>query len=210
MRRFIYYMVSVVLLLFAQQSFAQGETPNSKQARRIFNTAFNRVFHSSGCAFNYDVNLVGIYKCSGRIWIAGKNSHYEEKRYTAWDDGTTIYRADKKRKEVEIHSSHSPKRDKYSSKFKFKPEDYDYHIADNGNTYIISLKLSKQGHSTIKQIKVELTKRGYVPVNIRCKVYFIWCKVSISNFFVGKLADEIFVYPRAKYSGYKLIDKRPD
>lgn len=199
-----------MLLMLPQSVSAGGETPNSRQARRIFNTAFNRVFNSDGCTFSYDVNLVGIYKCSGRIWMAGKNSHYEEKRYTAWDNGTTIYRADKKHKVVEIHNAHSPKKDKYSSKFKFNPDEYDYHIADNGNTYIISLKLSKQGHSTIKQIKVELTKRGLVPVQLRCKVYFIWCKVHISNFKLGKLDNSIFVYPRQKFSSYKLIDKRPD
>lgn len=210
MRKKLHIMIWVLLLMVAQTAMAGNDTPNARQARRIFNTAFNRVFHSEGCTFSYDVNLVGIYKCSGRIWIADKNSHYEEKRYTAWDNGTTIYRVDKKRKEVEIHNAHSPKKDKYSSKFKFKPDEYDYHIADNGNTYIISLKLSKQGHSTIKQIKVELTKRGLVPVQLRCKVYFIWCRVRLSNFKLGKLDDSIFVYPRQKYSSYKLIDKRPD
>lgn len=208
-KRFL-FIVMLVLLSAAKTAVLAQETPNERQACRIFNQAFNHVFHSEGCAFNYDVNIIGIYKTQGRMWMAGKESHFEESRYMGWSDDRTSYRVDKKKKTIEIHNAHSPKRDKYASKFQFRPDDYTYHIADGGSTYIFSLQLKKSGHSTIKQIKAVVTKHGLSPVSIKCKVYFFWCTVKISNFYSGPLNKNILTFNRSKFPGYKLMDKRPD
>ena len=51
-------MLMIPLLCTAQTE----ETPNARQARRIFNTAYQKVFGEQGASLHYDVNIIGIYK----------------------------------------------------------------------------------------------------------------------------------------------------
>jgi hypothetical protein len=44
------------------------DTPNARQARRIFNSAYQQVFGEQGASLRYDVNITGIYKTHGTIW----------------------------------------------------------------------------------------------------------------------------------------------
>ena len=41
------------------------DTPNARQARRIFNSAYQQVFGEQGATLRYDVNITGIYKTHG-------------------------------------------------------------------------------------------------------------------------------------------------
>ena len=203
-------MLCLCMLLFLPFDVTAQNTPNARQARGIFDKAFNHVFHSDGCTFDYDVNLVGIYKCRGQLWLSGKMSRYKEQRLEAWNDGTHTYRVDHKRREVELHNTNSPKKDKYTAKFKFNPDEYDYHVADGGSTFLLTLKLRKDGKSTIKQVKVVLTKRGLVPLKLSAKVYFFWCHLKMANFTSERIAPSFFDFPRSRFRAYKFIDKRPD
>lgn len=203
-------LMAVVLAAVVSLPASAQNTPNARQARSIFDRAFDQVFNSPGCRLYYDVNLVGIYKCHGWLWIADKKSRFKEDRIEAWNEGETYYRVDNKRKEVEIHNTNSPKKDKYTSKFQFKPDEYDYHVADGGNTYLLTMKLRKGGKSTIKQVKAEVTKRGLEPVSVSAKLYFFWCKVKVSHYYSGHIEPSVFVFPRKKFASYKFIDKRPE
>ena len=80
------------------------DTPNSRQARRIFNQAYNQVFGPEGVTLNYDVNIIGIYKTNGTIWLKDKKSKFVDAKVISWNDGTTVYTFRKKKKEVEDDS----------------------------------------------------------------------------------------------------------
>ena len=103
-------MLMIPLLCTAQTE----ETPNARQARRIFNTAYQQVFGDEGASLHYDVNIIGIYKTNGTIWYKGKKSKFVDEKMDSWNDGTTVYtiKKKKKKKEVEIHSAKNNKSDK--------------------------------------------------------------------------------------------------
>ena len=50
----------VMLLTSALCAVHADETPNSRQARRIFNQAYKQVFGEQGATLHYDVNIIGI------------------------------------------------------------------------------------------------------------------------------------------------------
>ena len=202
----------VLLILMALQIVFAGAqtTANERQARRIFNQAYNQVFGEQGASLHYDVNIVGIYKTHGDITFKGKKQKFVDEKVNTWNDGTTAYMAFRKKKEVHIHQANSDKKDKYSGKFKFELDDFDYSIAEDGDQFLITLKQKKKAKGTIKIVKAWLTKKGYEPVRLRIKVAFFWTTVKIDNFRSGGITDDIFVFPRQQYKDWKFIDKRDD
>lgn len=200
----------VLLVILALQTvvLCAQQTANEKQARRIFNQAYNQVFGEQGATLHYDVNIIGIYKTSGTIWYKGKKQKFVDERVNTWNDGKTAYMAFRKKKEVHIHDANSDKKDKYSGKFKFNLDDFDYSIAEDDGLFLITLKQKKKAKGTIKVVKAWVTKKGYEPVRLRIKVSIIWTTVSISNFKAGGIDDDIFVFPRNQYKDWKFIDKR--
>jgi len=199
----------VLLFLSALAASSQEETPNAKQARRIFNTAYERVFGPQGSSLRYDVNIIGIYKTHGDITFKGKKQRFSDERVDTWNDGTTAYMAFRKKKTVEIHQANSDKKDKYSGKFKFSPDDFDYSISSAPEGLLIKLKQKKGAKGTIKEVKALVAQKTYAPIRLRIKVAFFWTTVKISNFHSGGITDDMFVFPREKYGeGWKYVDKR--
>ena len=201
-------IILVVLLLLSVLSSVQAEdNPNARQARRIFNQAYQQVFGEQGATLRYDVNIIGIYKTYGTIWYKGKKSKFVDAKMNSWNDGETVYTIKKKKKEVEIHSAKNNKSDKYSSKFKFEPENFDYSIANDERGLMLILK-AKKGAKGIKEIHALVKRQSYEPISLRIKIAFIWTTINISNFKSGGITDEMLRFPAEKYKDYKFVDKR--
>ena len=200
----------VLLVMLVLQTLAAGaqQTANEKQARRIFNQAYNQVFGEQGASLHYDVNIVGIYKTKGDITFKGKKQKFVDEKVNTWNDGKTAYMAFRKKKEVHIHAANSDKKDKYSGKFKFDLEDFDYSIAEDEGYFLLTLKQKKKAKGTIKIVKAWVTKKSYEPVRLRLKVAFVWTTVKVTNFKSGGISDDIFVFPRSQYKDWTFIDKR--
>ena len=190
------------LLLMAQ------ETPNEQQARRIFNIAYNQVFGEQGASLTYDVNIIGIYRTQGTIWYKGNKQKFVDERVNTWNDGKTAYMAYRKKKTVEVHAANSDKKDKYSSKFKFHPDDFTYHINKEKDALLLTLKQKKKAKGSIKEVKAWVDQKTFAPKRLRIKVAFVWTTVNISNFRSGGITDDLFVFPREKFKGWKFVDKR--
>ena len=195
------------MLLTVLCSVHAEETPNSRQARRIFNQAYQQVFGEQGATLRYDVNIIGIYKTYGTIWYKGKKSKFVDAKMNSWNDGETVYTIKKKKKEVEIHSAKNNKSDKYSSKFKFEPENFDYSIANHEQGLMLMLK-AKKGAKGIKEVHALVKRQSYEPISVRIKIAFIWTTIRISNFKSGGITDEMLRFPAEKYKDYKFVDKR--
>jgi len=195
-------------LLTVLCSVQADDTPNSRQARRIFNSAYQQVFGEQGATLHYDVNIIGIYKTDGTIWYKGKKSKFEDAKMNSWNDGVTVYTVKKKKKkEVEIHSAKNNKSDKYSSKFKFEPENFDYSIAEQSEGLMITLQ-AKKGKKGIKEVHALVKRKTYEPISVRIKIAFVWTTIKISNFRSGGITDEMLRFPREKYKDYDFVDKR--
>jgi len=200
-------LLVVVMLLSALISVQAEDNPNARQARRIFNQAYQQVFGEQGATLRYDVNIIGIYKTYGTIWYKGKKSKFVDAKMNSWNDGETVYTIKKKKKEVEIHSAKNNKSDKYSSKFKFEPENFDYSIANHEQGLMLTLK-AKKGAKGIKEIHALVKRQSYEPISLRIKIAFIWTTINISNFKSGGITDEMLRFPAEKYKDYKFVDKR--
>ena len=203
-------IILAIILLFSAicvtPMFAQ-DTPNARQARRIFNSAYQQVFGEQGASLRYDVNITGIYKTHGTIWYKGKKSKFEDAKMNSWNDGQTVYTIKKKKQEVEIHSAKNNKSDKYSQKFKFESDNYTYSIAQAQEGLVVTLKLIK-GRKGMKEIHALIERNTYRPISVRIKIAFIWTTIKISNFQSGGITDEMLRFPKERYKDYKYVDKR--
>ena len=202
-------MIIVVLSLFSVLVSIQAqETPNERQAKRIFNQAYQQVFGEQGATLRYDVNITGIYKTWGNIWYKGKKSRFVDAKMNSWNDGTTVYTIKKKKKEVEIHDAKNNKSDKYSSKFKFVPENFDYSIANHEEGLMLTLKAKKGVKGGIREVHALVKRQSYEPIRVRIKISIIWTTIKISNFKSGGITDERLRFPAEQYKDYKFVDKR--
>jgi len=204
-------IIFLVMLMLSTLCNAQAEdTPNAIQARRIFNIAYQQVFGEQGATLHYDVNIIGIYKTNGTIWYKGKRSKFVDAKMDSWNDGTTVYTVKKKKrknKEVEVYHAKNNKSDKYSQKFKFVPDNFEYSISEHSEGLLLTLK-GKKGTKGIKEVQALVKRKTYEPIRLRIKVAFVWTTIKISNFQSGGITDEMLRFPREKYKDYKFVDKR--
>ena len=200
------------MLLIALQALTATaqETPNAQQARRVFNKAYAQVFGPQGATLHYDVNIIGIYKTQGTIWYKGNKQKFIDEKVNTWNDGVTAYMAYRKKHVVEIHNAQSDKKDKYSSKFKFVPDDFNYSINEDGDDLLLLLKQKKHAKGTIKEVYAWVKRGTFEPLRLRIRVAFIWTTVTISHFRSGGISDNLFVFPSKEYKDWKFIDKRQE
>ena len=202
--RFIIIVLSLLSTLVPIQA---QENANERQAKRIFNQAYQEVFGEQGATLRYDVNITGLYKTWGTIWYKGKKSKFVDAKMNSWNDGKTVYTIKKKKKEVEIHDAKNNKSDKYSSKFKFVPENFDYSVANDDEGLMLTLK-AKKGAKGIKEIHALVKRQTYEPIRVRIKIAFIWTTIKISNFKSGGITDEMLRFPAEQFKDYNFVDKR--
>ena len=201
-------LLLMATMLSATAYVSAEESANERQAKRIFNHAYELVFGEQGATLHYDVNITGIYKTSGTIWYKGKKSKFEDAKMNSWNDGVTVYTVKRKKKnEVEIHSARNNKSDKYSSKFKFVPENFNYSIANHEEGLMLTLK-AKKGVKGIKEVQALVKRLSYEPIRLRIKIAFIWTTIKVSDFRSGGITDEILKFPAERYKNYKFVDKR--
>ena len=200
-------VLMVLMLMAVLCSVHAEETPNSRQARRIFNQAYQQVFGEQGATLHYDVNITGIYKTNGTIWYKGKKSKFQDGKMRSWNDGKRVLIVRNKKKEVEVHDAKSNKSDKYTSKFKFEPENFDYSVAEDQEGLMLTLK-AKKGRKGIKEVHALVERKTYNPIRVRIKIAFIWTTIKISDFQSGGITDEMLLFPKEQFQGYKYIDKR--
>jgi outer membrane lipoprotein-sorting protein len=183
------------------------ENANTRQARKMFDEVYEKVFGSQGASLHYKVNVASLYKTEGTIWYKGKKSKYTSKSSKSWNDGVTAYVVREDKKRVEIYKGDDPNQSRFGDDFKFEPENYTYHIANDPKGYLLTLHV-KKGKKGMKEIRALLDKKTREPLQLRIKVAFIWANVDISNFKAGGITDATFAFPRSEYKDYEFVDKR--
>ena len=153
--------------------------------------------------------LPGLYKTHGTIWYKGKKQRFSDERVNTWNDGVTAYMVFRKKHTVEIHHANSDKKDKYSGKFKFDLEDFDYSMKTEDGDILLILKQHRKAKGTIKEVRALIDAQTLAPKYVKIKVALFWAKIRINNFKSGGISDDMFVFPADRYKeGYKWIDKR--
>ena len=200
-------LFSILLFLTFSLTGFSRDIANASQARKMFDNTYNMVFGEQGSTLHYNVNIVGILKVDGTIWYKGKKSRFVESRYLSWNDGVKDYWVDQKKKTVTLFDAGSERKDKYSSKFEFHPNDYDYSWEDSKEGYVINMDAHKRTKG-IKHIKAIIDKKTKAPISLKIKLLWFWTTVKISRFQSGNINDNVFTFPASKYKGYKFIDER--
>ena len=199
--------LATMLLFVVATAMAVAETPNARQARKMFDQTYTMVFGAQGSTLHYAVNIIGVYKTEGTIWYKGKKSKFVDERYNAYCDGKTYWLANRKKRTVTVYAANDDKRDKYATKFTFEPDNYNYHIADVKDCYAITLK-AKRGVKGIKEVRAMLDKKTRYPKSLRIKLGIFHTTIKITNFKSGGIDDNVFVFPQTKYQDFEMIDKR--
>lgn len=200
-------LFSILLFLTFSLTGFSRDVANASQARKMFDNTYNMVFGEQGSTLHYNVNIVGILKVDGTIWYKGKKSRFVESRYLSWNDGVKDYWVDQKKKTVTLFDAGSERKDKYSSKFEFHPNDYDYSWEDSKEGYVINMDAHKRTKG-IKHIKAIIDKKTKAPISLKIKLLWFWTTVKISRFQSGNINDNVFTFPASKYKEYKFIDER--
>ena len=176
-----------LLLLLVCATIGAWAGGEQGEARRIFDEVYDQVFGPKGCSLSYDVNLVGVYKTAGSIWMKGKKSKFTDAKVDSWNDGTNIYYVFKKKKEVHIYKATDEKAD---------------------GLWIL-LKQRRGAKGTVKQARALLDPRTHTPKLVKVKVALFWANINIRNFKAGGISDDLFVFPSSNYGkNYKYVDKR--
>ena len=201
-------MATMLLLLFMPLNTLRAS--NASEARGLFNNAWHLFTSPNGCSLGYSVNIIGLYKTAGTIWVKGKRQHYQEKRYCGWSGPKYFYKVDLKKRTVDFHNPNSAKRDKYLSKFTFSPNDYNFSWANSKEGLIITMEGKDGIKSSIKHAKLVLDRHTHYPIAVKVRVAFFWTTVKISNFHPGISNDDIFDYPAARFKGFKFTNHWPE
>lgn len=196
-----------VLFALMPQHLSAANVQDTR-AKELFNKVYNLVFGPQGSALSYKVNIIGLYKTEGTIVYKGKKVHYTEKRFLAWEDGTTAYMVDNKKKEVNIYKHDDDDKDKYLAKFKYDVNDFDFSYTTEGDYYLITAKVRNSSFFGIKWVTAKVRKSNLHPVSMTIKLAMIKTTVEISNFRSGGISDSNFIFPKQRFKDYKMIDRR--
>ena len=206
------HIMRVVVILFTIHcslftAMAQ-DTPNSRQAKRVFTTAWDHFFGPEGVTFHYKIDILHLYKEEGTSWNKGDMAKSEYKGSKMWNDGTTKYILREKKGYVEIHDPKVNKADEKLQMFKFEPNSYEYYIAKDPEGLKVTLLAKPKAKVKMKKIIALLEPGTYYPIRLRIKVSIFWATITFSNFKAGDISDDIFVFPKEKYKDYQFKDLR--
>lgn len=184
------------------------DAANAREARQLFDRIYNMVFGPEGSSLTYSVNIIGVYKTQGNIVYKGKKLHYMEKRYAAWEDGTTAYMVDKKKRQVGIYRVDDDKKDAYLSKFKYDINNFDFSYKVKGEYYEVTAWVRNASFFGIRHVTALVRRSNLYPVSLRIKLSIFSTEVQITDFKPGGISDKAFTFPRSRYADYKFVDHR--
>ena len=107
-----------LLFLLTVLGVQAQENANTRQARKMFDEVYEKVFGVQGASLHYKVNVANIYKTEGTIWYKGKKSKYASSSSKSWNDGVTAYVVKEDKKRVEIYRGDDPKQSRFGDDFK--------------------------------------------------------------------------------------------
>lgn len=209
MKKLFCFLLLDITILCSLTAFAQEDTPNARQARRIFDQAYDMFYGAEGASFSYRISILGIYSEEGTGWYKGNKNKSISKKSIIWDNGDIKYILRRGKNIVEIHDPKVNKKDKLLQKFKFNREDFYYSIAKKNDDLVITLKAKPDAKGSMKHIQVYLEQNTHKPKRLRIKVLSLfWANVYFSDFKAGGIDDNLFVFPREEYANCKIVDER--
>ena len=201
-------LLFLFLIILSTVSASAQETANARQAKRVFNTAWNHIYGKEGVRFHYKIDILHLYKEEGTSWNKGDKAKSEYKDSKMWNNGDVKYILREKKGIVEIHDPKVNKKNDKLQMFKFEPDSYNYSIAKDPDGLQVTLEAKPGAKVKMKKIIAQLTPGNYYPKKLRIKVSIFWATISFSDFQAGNIDDSVVEFPKEKYSNYKIVDER--
>ena len=205
-------MMRVMVLLFTLHyslfTISAQDNANARQAKRVFNTAWNHIYGKEGVRFHYKIDILHLYKEEGTSWNKGDKAKSEYKGSKMWNNGDVKYILREKKGIVEIHDPKVNKKDQKLQMFKFEPDSYNYSIAKDPEGLLVTLEAKPGAKVKMKKIVALLNQGNYYPKKLRIKVSIFWATITFSDFKAGNIDDNIFVFPKEMYKDYEYKDLR--
>ena len=201
-------LLFLFLIILSTVSASAQETANARQAKRVFNAAWNHIYGKEGVRFHYKIDILHLYKEEGTSWNKGDKAKSEYKDSKMWNNGDVKYILREKKGIVEIHDPKVNKKNDKLQMFKFEPDSYNYSIAKDPDGLQVTLEAKPGAKVKMKKIIALLTPGNYYPKKLRIKVSIFWATISFSDFQAGNIDDSVFEFPKEKYSNYKIVDER--
>ena len=201
-------LLFLFLIILSTVNASAQETANARQAKRVFNTAWNHIYGKEGVRFHYKIDILHLYKEEGTSWNKGDKAKSEYKDSKMWNNGDVKYILREKKGIVEIHDPKVNKKNDKLQMFKFEPDSYNYSIAKDPDGLQVTLEAKPGAKVKMKKIIALLTPGNYYPKKLRIKVSIFWATISFSDFQAGNIDDSVFEFPNEKYSNYKIVDER--
>ena len=201
-------LLFLFLIILSTVVASAQDNANARQAKRVFNTAWNHIYGKDGVRFHYKIDILHLYKEEGTSWNKGDKAKSEYKGSKMWNDGNVKYILREKKGIVEIHDPKVNKKDEKLQMFKFEPDSYNYSIAKAPEGLLVTLEAKPGAKVKMKKIIALLNQGNYYPKKLRIKVSIFWATITFSDFQAGNIDDSIFVFPKEKYSNYKIVDER--
>ena len=201
-------LLFLFLIILSTVSASAQETANARQAKRVFNTAWNHIYGKEGVRFHYKIDILHLYKEEGTSWNKGDKAKSEYKDSKMWNNGDVKYILREKKGIVEIHDPKVNKKNDKLQMFKFEPDSYNYSIAKDPDGLQVTLEAKPGAKVKMKKIIALLTPGNYYPKKLRIKVSIFWATISFSDFQAGNIDDSVFEFPKEKFSNYKIVDER--
>ena len=206
------WMMRVMVLLFTIHSslltISAQDNANARQAKRVFNTAWNHIYGKDGVRFHYKIDILHLYKEEGTSWNKGDKAKSEYKGSKMWNNGDVKYILREKKGIVEIHDPKVNKKDEKLQMFKFEPDSYNYSIAKDPEGLLVTMEAKPGAKVKMKKVIALLNQGNYYPKKLRIKVSIFWATITFSDFQAGNIDDSIFEFPKEKYANYKIVDER--
>jgi hypothetical protein len=206
MKRF-FFLLYILIASMLGPTVIMAQSNNEAQAKKMMLEAYDKVFGNQGCFLRYDAHLSFFFHSEGWACLKKQKYSYDDKKTCGWCDGKNFYYVDRKKKEIQILNGHSTTNGSTMDKFTFHPADYHYSwkYSDEGIEIMVKAKKNVKG---VRTAKVFLDKRTRKPLGVNVRIAFLWAKVRITTFKEGGINDSAFVFPRQKFKGYKMVDKR--
>lgn len=200
LQRFILFVGVCVCILPA---FAQQLT-----ARQVLDKTAAVMGNKGGASASFVLKDPKLGKSSGALQIKGDKFFAKTPQAMIWFNGKTQWSYLTNTNEVSVTNPTESQRmamNPYTFINMYK-QGYDLSMKIVGSNYLIALKA--KGHKSIPEMHIAVSKKTFVPQEIKIKRNGQWLAIAISKFMRRNFSDAVFSFKAKDFPSAEVIDLR--
>ncbi len=193
------------LLLFALLPL----TVSGQTAKQVLDNAAKTISNKQGISAKFKISGPNFSPTDGNIYVKGQKFQATTEVATIWFDGKTQWTYMKGNNEVSV-SNPSENDLQAINPYNFiniYRNGFSYTMATKGNSYEVHLTATNKKRN-LQEMYITVSKKGYVPTQVKMKQRNGWTTINISNLKAAKLNDSMFRFNTKEYPHAEIIDLR--